>query len=185
MITDRQGKADEGLRIVQTLLMDSQRVIDLGCGKRHHTKHLPNTVWVDIDPNHADDPRVLVMDVREAPHVFRRMHFDCAVLTDIIEHFPKDDGFKLIREVQPLADRVIIFTPLGEMWVDKDREPESPHHHRCGWMPFELEALGFKTWVWPKMHNFNGSIFGAFYAWKWIQGGTPTAKEISELSGIS
>lgn len=184
MITDRQGTGKIGEVITATLLLDCQKVIDLGCGPMTHTKHLNSSVWIDLDPKHAPDPRVLVMDVREAPHVFRRMHFDCALLTDVIEHFPKQDGGKLLKELEAIADRIVVFTPLGEMWVDPNRDPESPHHHRCGWMPYELEALGFKTWVWPRFHNFDGSIFGAFYAWKWMNGKTPTAEEISALSGI-
>lgn len=184
-ITDRQGLPEDARKIVATLLLDCNRVIDLGCGERHYTKHLPNTVWVDIDPNHATDPRVLVMDVREAPQAFRRMRFDAAVMTDILEHFPKADGQKLLREIEPMADRIIVFTPLGEMWVT-GQEPESPHHHRCGWMDYELRALGYETWVWPTLHRFedNKIIFGAFFAWKWMKGQTPTADQISELSGV-
>lgn len=183
MITDRQGQPEEGYRIIASLLLDCDRVLDLGCGPRHHSKNLPNAVCVDLDPKHAPDPRVLIMDVRESPQAFRRMHFDAVLMSDLIEHLPKDDGVKLIREVEPMADRIVVFTPLGDMWVTT-KEPDNPHHHRCGWFDYEFRARGYQTWVWPRMHNFSGAVFGAFYAWKWMKGETPTAEQISELSGV-
>lgn len=183
MITEKKGTEHEGRRIIRALIDDCPKVLDLGCGGRFYTHDIPNTVWIDIDPKLATDPRVLLMDVREAPQALRRMHFDVALMTDIIEHFPKADGYKLLQELENLAERIIVFTPLGNMWVT-DKEPGSHMHHRSGWFPHELEAIGYKTWAWPIFHNFAGEIFGAMYAWKWMRQPSPDPEDIEKLLSI-
>lgn len=166
--------------MIRALLTGCQRVLDLGCGERHHTKHLPDTVWVDLDPKHAKDSRVLIMDIREAAHAFRRMRFDAALLTDVLEHIPKNEGIQLLSQLEFISDRIIIFTPLGDLWVT---DSESPHSHKSGWVPCDLPS--YHNWVWNHFHRFkDGHTHGAFFAWKWTNGTTPSPEQISGLSNI-
>lgn len=185
-VTDRRSTPEENRAVIAALLKGCSKVLDLGCGERHHTKHLPNTVWVDLDPVHANDPRVLLLDAVEAPTVFRRMHFDCILLTDVIEHIHKLEGSNLLAQIETMCDRIVVFTPLGELWLNSTKEHDSPHRHRCGWHPEEFEARGYTWWSWPTLHDFGdqGGIFGAFYAWKWIKGVAPTVEEIETASGV-
>lgn len=179
--TERSATPPDGVKIIAALLQGCTHVLDLGCGERHHTKHLANSVWVDIDPCHATDPKVIVMGIREAPNAFRRMHFDAVLMTDVIEHLDRDSGEKLLSEVSAMADRIIVFTPLGSLWVRE--ESKSPHDHRSGWMPSDFP--GYNIWQWDHFHCFeNQNTHGAFFAWKFNTGVTPTPEEISQLSTI-
>lgn len=182
--TERFGNFEESHRIIRALLNGCATVLDLGCGKRYQTQHIPDTVCVDIDPEFATDPRLLVLDIRTAPSVFRRWHFDAVLLGDVIEHLSKEDGAKLLRELEPITDRIILFTPLGELWLSPPDQANSPHQHRSGWMPGDLP--GYEAWVWPKFHHFpDGGIAAAFFAWKWINKNAPTPEEISKLAGTT
>jgi hypothetical protein len=186
--THRQGTAAEGIRIFDALLPapGTGRVLDLGCGERHQTRHRADTIWVDLDEAFAADPRVLLLDVREAPHALRRMRFTAVLLTDVIEHLAKDDGWSLLRALESMADRILLFTPLGDLWVGSlgDRPPDSPHVHRSGWTPADLEPCGYTCWSWPIFHRFGDSIHGAFFAWKWTVGNAPSAESVARDSGV-
>lgn len=183
MVTDRHGTPQECSRIIRTLLLDCDKVLDLGCGSRTHTAGFRYPVWVDIDSKLHPDPRILNLDIRDTPQIFRRMRFDAALMTDVIQNIPKPDGIKLAQDLEKVCDRIVLFTPVGNVWVSQE-ESTDPHKHRSGWMPYELVAWGYETWTWPSFHNFDGTIFGAFFAWKWMDGQTTKADEIAKLSGV-
>lgn len=182
--TNRPGEYEESHRIVRALLSNCHTVLDLGCGKRHQTKHIPDTVCVDIDPSFADDPKLLVLDVLTTPKVFARWKFDAVLLSDVVEHLEKSDGLNLLRELEAITARIILFTPFGNLWVSAPGEAISPHQHRSGWLPEDLPT--YTHWVWPRFHQFpEGEEAGAFFAWKWINEPAPSPEEIAKLAGTT
>lgn len=159
----------ESLRFVHSLILPG-RVLDVGCGHRHHTHTRADTIWLDVDiTRHATDPRVIAMDAREVPVYLRRMHFTTILLLDVIEHLEKDEGGTLLNQLARMTARIVLCTPVGPLWIGGEQGgPQedylsSPHTHKCGWHPEELERLGYQCEVWTKMHGENA---GGFFAWK-------------------
>lgn len=93
-------------------------------------------------------------------HPCLRQHYDVAYCSDGIEHFAKEDGLRLLSRMNDLADKQILFTPLGEYCV----EPEStdPRSHKSGWMPEDFP--GFAVIVAPNYHPSLNNL-GAFWVW--------------------
>ena len=72
--------------------------------------------------------------------------FKMVLLIDVIEHLPKDKGFKILREAQRVTSKyIILLTPL---WWDANtqlmEDPESPYYknefdkHLSLWTPEDL-----------------------------------------------
>lgn len=140
--------------------------LDLCCGEMSMTR-LMKFKWslhVDIQdfPLRPGSFPFIKSDVFDALRAISDGHFDVCFCSDGIEHFRKTDGLRLLSEMERVSKLQIIFTPLGDMWL----HPEStdPHAHKTGWMPDELNNLGWTTKVFPRWHEkWN---FGAFFAWK-------------------
>lgn len=189
MTTDRVGSRAEAIAIVQALLSGCDRILDLGCGQQPFTNNMPHATLIDLDPVHAADPRVLLLDACEVPHAFRRMTFDAVLCTDVIEHLAKAAGAVLLDALPRITRRLVFFTPLGDLWIGEQRAygrtPDSPHNHRSGWTPAEFEERGYTTWVWPHYHKFeDGKEAGAFWAWRFVDAPTPTAADIATQSQV-
>jgi hypothetical protein len=88
--------------------------------------------------------------------------FDVCICSDGIEHFSKDNGWRLLRAMEHSAKLSIIFTPLGDLWVDQNAT--HPDHHKSGWLPEELSTVGWNVESYPKWHSDWNA--GAFFAWR-------------------
>lgn len=57
--------------------------------------------------------------------------FELAILGDVIEHLPKEDGFKLIHELFNHVEDIIIVTPKG---LKEHSDEDNPYEeHKSGW----------------------------------------------------
>lgn len=131
-------------------------VLDLGCGAhspigrfRHKLRFI---VGVDRFESSIEQSRdtglhheYRNMDVLEIGNHFEPNSFDCVVALDLIEHFTKEDGFRLILLMESIArKKIIIFTPNGF-------QPQQPFEdnpwqlHRSGWHVEEMQDMGFRV----------------------------------------
>jgi hypothetical protein len=97
---------------------------------------------------------------------------DSIVLSDVIEHLEKHDGYELLIELERVArNQIAIFTPLGFMpqhfdgtgdsWGFNETELQT---HRSGWLPSDFnEAWNFKI-AFRAHVDTNGEEFGAMWA---------------------
>ena len=107
---------------------------------------------------------------------FKTNSFDIVICKNVIEHMSKDDGYKLLYEIDRISRfSSVIFTPNGFVW-----QPPSfnaPFNaHLSGWNPRELKELGWD--------NLTGHVglkicFGPYAVPKF------TSKFIQKLLGIS
>lgn len=77
--------------------------------------------------------------------------YELVVAFDLIEHLPKDLGYRLLYEVDRISSAAsVIFTPNGFVW-----QPPSSNNvfnaHLSGWEPRELRNLG-----WGKIRGHTG-----------------------------
>ena len=97
---------------------------------------------------------------------------DSIVLSDVIEHLEKKDGYELLNELERVArNQIAIFTPLGFMPQHFDGAGDSwgfnemdLQTHRSGWLPLDFnESWNFKISF--RAHiDTNGEEFGAMWA---------------------
>ena len=117
-------------------------LLDLGCGQASLVRYLPDSVkrtGVDLyEPSievsrknkiHHDYAKINVL---EALDHFGPKSFDYVTAMDVIEHFDREEGEKLIKVMEGLArKKVIILTPNGFV---PQSDPDNPWQlHRSGW----------------------------------------------------
>lgn len=138
-----------------------RRAVDIGCGMSSHLSAFrPRIVTVGVDAFPAaveasraagchDHYRVLDMlkdDVEAVLEPFGGERCDLVTLYGVIEHFPKQEGFKLLERCEQLTSKYILvetpngFVPQGpEFGNDKQR-------HLSGWFVHDFEGLGYDVY---------------------------------------
>jgi len=65
-------------------------------------------------------------------------NFDLAILSDVLEHFDKAEGYELLNNLFEHVEDIVIATPLG--FHEHGAEDDNPHEeHKSGWT---LEDFG-------------------------------------------
>jgi hypothetical protein len=136
--------------------------LDVGCGASSHlTRFRGNlrTFGVDVDAGSIDSARasnvhddyilanLIETDIDElsglieAKFGFRK--FDLVTAYGVIEHVPKDEGWKLLKKCEALSDKFVLFeTPNG--FVEQGPEFGNPfQRHLSGWYANDFRGLGF------------------------------------------
>lgn len=167
--TMRRGLGAEFIRIVKVIydFYGANGVLDLGCREAPATKQFRG-VWIDLEPIFSE-PHALIIkgDIRsfDTFEPVKSRHFSLLTMFDVLEHLTREDGLSVLHRATDHCDAAMIFTPIGELWVHDPPGP-SPHEHRSGWYPEEFWANGWTVWEWPIFHQNEGSMHGAFMAWK-------------------
>jgi len=130
-------------------------ILDVGCGHSSPLRLVKKTSrWVGLDiyePYIAESKKqsihdeYLIGDARSLP--FKDNSFDCAVAIEVLEHFNKPDGLKMINEMERVArKKIILTTPNGfmETYAGPNDNPEE--RHLSGWNYNELKELKFRVY---------------------------------------
>ena len=197
LLADLQKLQDAGNPIPWQLLFYSGPVaswLDLGSndGRTHNGCDRSVMTAVDLFPESVaklqqkgyrdvihQDMRTAAMLAVETGRTFERV-----TATDVIEHIPKEDGYRLLADMERIASREImvmmpIETPeLADSQPFQDfrewglsQHPDGQrelHGHRSQWKPEDLTALGYQTCVLPAFHGHDGFHFDAFVAVKCV-----------------
>lgn len=164
------GKHGDGQKYRATLRalcgpdIESKTMIDLMCCEATGTRDLPfrEKTFVDIVPRESmRDLQNYVIEhvLSEHPAVSGVNRYDVAICSDGIEHLTKWNGHRLLTRMTLLADRNIIFTPLGDYLVGDGTGPDD---HKSGWLPSDFPKE-WGTLILPDYHEKLG--IGAFFAW--------------------
>ncbi len=139
----------------RSLDKQGRSILDLGCGKggpmrfinRHKQFHC---VGLDIFGPHLSKAKeqgshndYVLCDVQRPP--IKEKTFDIVLCLEVLEHLSKEDGQKLIADMERIARRqVIVTTPLGR--YRQGTFDENPYYeHKYIWSPEELKRLGYKV----------------------------------------
>lgn len=171
MTTHDIGTLGETCRFLESLRIAEMPVLDLGCGDAPCTHQMEGVVLIDLITRPTNPPGVIVADIRSVCEILRRDYFGTVYLLDVIEHLHKEEGLKLLTDLEQVGKRIVVFTPIGELWMGLNHaDPEHPYAHKSGWLPEEMRKLNFQTWEWPEFHKFpddaEPKTCGAFFAWK-------------------
>lgn len=70
--------------------------------------------------------------------------YDLALFVDVIEHFEKSEGHRVLEALTRRARRVVVATPLG---FRPQEIPGMPYEtHRSGWWPWDFRRYAVHTW---------------------------------------
>ncbi len=149
------------LRMIDCLKKDYS-VLDLGCGNGLPMigTHFRLLVGVDaFDKVHKglfDMPEfdlLLNLDIRNILDLFQMDSFDAITCIDVIEHLKKEEGEKLIKDMEYIARKmVLIFTPL--VWSENLDSFNNPiwwsygdiyNLHQSLWTEDDFTSKGYKT----------------------------------------
>jgi hypothetical protein len=133
-------------------LRGCRTVLDLGCGPASPLRALRVETLVGLE---GFEPSLrqaqaaqthdewVFGDVRDLGRLLAGRRFDGVVALDLIEHLPKDDGWRLLEAMETLAARkAVVFTPNGFL-------PQQGHgdlqEHLSGWSPTDLRSRGYEV----------------------------------------
>jgi hypothetical protein len=82
-------------------------------------------------------------DVGGLTRLFRPGQFDACIAMDVIEHLSKEDGLKLMADMELIArKKVIFFTPSGFL-PQKHATDNDLQEHLSGWEADEMKRHGY------------------------------------------
>ncbi|OLN29517.1 methyltransferase domain-containing protein [Desulfosporosinus metallidurans] len=161
---------------INELLLDSQTLLDVGCGVGATLKefHCPIKIGVDAHRPYLENVKLgeqfikLNFTAEHLSELFLPKSLDSVTLIDVIEHFKKEVAFSVLRQVEEIASKkVIVFTPRGFFQqIDVDHYGlggESYQRHRSGWEVEDFQKLGYNIVVFNKFHDQRNSAFVKVY----------------------
>lgn len=134
-------------------LRGCQTILDVGCGNCSPIRFLHANHLVGLDGykpalqeaqgNRTHDEYFLG-DVKRLSEVFPERRFDACVALDVIEHLPKEEGWRMLEAMEQVANRrVVIFTPNG--FVPQKSKDGDLQEHLSGWTADEMRARGYRV----------------------------------------
>lgn len=150
------GKRDRIFDEIEAAIDSPRSLLDVGCGSDSPVQFLrtrpAQLVGVDgflpsIEKSKSRDihDEYLCVDLANLGSEMSERSFDCVLSIDVVEHFDKEQGLKLIREMERIARfRVVLLTPNG--FLPQDEHGGNPYQkHRSGWNADELRAMGYEV----------------------------------------
>ena len=141
--------------VYRCMVEDAKSILDLGCGKGGPMRFINrrkefNVVGVDtFEPSLKECKYsgvygdLVICDVNYLP--FKKKSFDLVLCLALIEHLEKEEGEKLLHDMEEIARRqVIISTPVGE-YKQGVLNGNPYQQHRYCWEPAELKEKGYKA----------------------------------------
>lgn len=143
-------------------------ILDIGCGcGQFKIFRKFNSIGCDIFSESLEIARknnnykkFIKIDIRNL--TFTLNSFDAVTCLRVIEHLSKEDGIKLIENMEKIArKKIIIVTPWG---YDTSKgghfsKENSYQIHLSGWTPKEFEERGYKTYPMRTMRWKYGSEY--------------------------
>ncbi|EGR4358679.1 methyltransferase domain-containing protein [Vibrio cholerae] len=181
--------ADDLTRAIESKVVPTDVVLDIGCGISpinyfRPSLHLMIEPWQEyadiLSYRHQGDKSVIVLKIGglEVLTKLQDNSVDSIFLIDVIEHLEKEEGKKVILEMERVArQQVVLFTPLGFMpqhiedgqkdgWGLGGAEMQE---HKSGWLPEDFSNK-WDFYICESYHDkdYNGEpleqVYGAFYA---------------------
>lgn len=85
----------------------------------------------------------VLCDTRYLP--FREKSFDMVLCLELVEHLGKENGLKLLSDIEEIARRQVILTTVVGERIAPDKVKTKPWRHLSSWDPAELRQLGYKV----------------------------------------
>lgn len=133
-------------------LQGCESVLDLGCGYNSPIQYckVPFSVGVELFEPYLKESKkkgihnkYIKADIRKIE--FKPKSFDAVIAVEVLEHLTKEEGHKLIANMERWArKKIIISTPNGYLY-QTEVDGNLLQEHKSGWSVEELKNLGFKV----------------------------------------
>ena len=85
-------------------------------------------------------------DIRYLPFRNGKKQIDMAFGLEVIEHQNKEDGYKLMSELEAISNSILITTPNGFLPQENKHKDDNPWQvHKSGWRPKDFKAKGYRV----------------------------------------
>lgn len=139
---------------IEKHLKNSESILDIGCGEDSPLKflqgkyhmvgidgHKPSIVKSKRKKLHDD---YIIGDLLTLNKLAKQKSFDAVIALDVIEHFEKEDGYKLLDDMERIArKKVILITPNG--FVPQFNKDNKLQAHLSGWSVSDFKKRGYKV----------------------------------------
>ncbi len=128
------GYGEWGL-MLRTRKNGNPHIVGIDIFKPYYDKQKPLRIYNEIhNINALDYPK----NVKET--------FDIILMSEVLEHIEKKDGYQLLEKLETLCTSLLIVTtPRGETFHGTAVDENIHNCHISGWEPLELQELGFNT----------------------------------------
>lgn len=142
-----------------------ETALDVGSGEGRYQAFVRHCET--IDPGQPAPAWSAYHYTDDALTAFQWIHadrYDLVYCLDVIEHMEKEDGLRLLAELERVAvRRILLFTPNGFRPQDSD---DPWQVHRSGWTADELRGLGYTTAVVDFTYELKAEPAAALWAWR-------------------
>jgi 2-polyprenyl-3-methyl-5-hydroxy-6-metoxy-1,4-benzoquinol methylase len=130
-----------------------ETALDLGCGYNSPIQYtgVPNKTGVDAYEPYIEASRAknihqeyIKADLKEVD--FPEKSFDLVFCSELIEHLKKEDGLKLLANMDRWAKKKIILTTPNGFLPQGEYDDNGLQEHLSGWTTEEFRKLGFKVY---------------------------------------
>jgi hypothetical protein len=158
----------------------SNVVLELGAGffdRLQHvnggvTKRIGIEIWQPYIDNAKFNGCIKIKgDVFDYDKLVDRSDFDTVMIIDVLEHFNKDDAFKLLDRLKSDFNKILLMIPEGSHPQETDVTGFGAHEyqkHRSTWSRYEFESLFDEVLVDENFHEQEGKDSGCIFA-TWIK----------------
>jgi hypothetical protein len=155
LLKQKSDPAEMAVKLaLRKALSGCESVLDVGCGASSTMRQLGVAHPVGIEGYKPSVDRAMQLktqdemihgDVRELDRHFRPRQFDACVALDVIEHLVKPDGVKLMKDMEKIAaKKVVFFTPCGFL-PQRQAANDDLQEHLSGWEPAEMREYGYEV----------------------------------------
>jgi len=137
---------------LRNALAGCDSVLDIGCGASPTMRQLGPSRLVGVEGYKPaveqarqlkTHDEIIHGDVKALAQLFKPKQFDACVALDVIEHLVKEDGIQLMRDMERIAaKKVIFFTPCGFL-PQRHASNDDLQEHLSGWEPAEMRDYGY------------------------------------------
>ena len=142
--------------ICRVIDKSAESILDVGCGQGYPMRLIrlvmspKNVVGVDLFEKYIKEAKrdklhdeYVISDIRKMK--FKKKSFDVVLASQVIEHLPKEDGRRFIKDLERIAKKqVIIATPIGEMY-HPPIDGNELQLHLSHYYPEDLEKMGYRV----------------------------------------
>jgi len=143
--------------LLEAIPVSVNSLIDVGCGKgivgalMRIYRNATRLVGVDIFPPYINFCKkfhfydeVYAIDLRKTPLPFKNEEFEVATCIEVIEHLPRNDGEKMLGELERIAQMVIISAPSH--YFSQPAFDDNPYRtHLSRWSARDFSKRGYKV----------------------------------------